>query len=178
MAAGLHPAIRGCESLHLDHCRVAQSAERPFVTRHDVGANPTPAANFGRRGRAARSLEFFGRPHFRARGWTPILFRVASFNSEAAGSYPAELGALPRRPTNLARWRSSERGSLIRRRSRVRIPLEPPRFEVERIVSDGLFAPSALARGERSQRVPAFPASGGMPTRESQKLVGEGPCRG
>jgi hypothetical protein len=24
MAAGLHPATRGCESLHLDHCRVAQ----------------------------------------------------------------------------------------------------------------------------------------------------------
>ena len=29
-------------------------------------------------------------------------FRVASFNSEAAGSYPAELGALPRRPTSFA----------------------------------------------------------------------------
>ena len=29
-------------------------------------------------------------------------FRVASFNSEAAGSYPAEPGALPGRPTNFA----------------------------------------------------------------------------
>ena len=56
------------------------------------------------------------------------IFRVASFNSEAAGSYPAELGALPRRPTILARWRSSQRSSLIRRRPRVRIPLEPPFF--------------------------------------------------
>src|SRR5207249_2039322 len=56
------------------------------------------------------------------------IFRVASFNSEAAGSYPAELGALPRRPTILARWRSSLRISLIRRRPRVRLPLEPPFF--------------------------------------------------
>src|ERR1044071_3299357 len=31
-------------------------------------------------------------------------------------------------PNFLARWRSSERSSLIRRRSRVRIPLEPPFF--------------------------------------------------
>ncbi len=55
MAAGLHPAQRGCESLHLDQLSLAElrlgeplpgssTVERPFVKRRDVGANPTPAA--------------------------------------------------------------------------------------------------------------------------------------
>jgi hypothetical protein len=72
MAAGLHPARRGCESLRLDHFHslVVQPVERRIVNADVAGAEPARGASF----------------------W------VASFNSEAAGSYPAELGAFPGRP--------------------------------------------------------------------------------
>ena len=92
------------------------------------------------------------------------IFRVASFNSEAAGSYPAELGALPRRPTILARWRSSQRSSLIRRRSQVQLLLEPPvshNVRVrERTSATGppqaeCEAPSAMSASQ-SARAPIF----------------------
>jgi hypothetical protein len=113
MAAGLHPAIRGCESLHLDHFHspVVQPVERRAVNADVAGAEPAWGAIFvgetasdvtcptcrhcsehhrGRRpispawcNRSTAAFEAVGRWGRTSRR---DQFRVASFNSEAAGS--------------------------------------------------------------------------------------------
>ena len=62
-------------------------------------------------------------------GATPAgstIFRVASFNREAGRLLTGRTRSITEAAHQLARWRSRQRSSLIRRRSRVRIPLEPP----------------------------------------------------
>src|SRR5688572_13155217 len=46
MAAGLHPAIPGVQVPPPRPLPGSSTVERPPVKRRDVGANPTPAANF------------------------------------------------------------------------------------------------------------------------------------
>ena len=104
------------------------------------GASPPAAANRGLGLRERGRLP--GREKFRRvrRPQAPPLFGSQALTVKPPaltrqnperyrGDPPVSLP--PRGSTNchLARWRSRQRSSLIRRRSRVRIPLEPPCFE-------------------------------------------------
>ena len=96
-------------------------------------------------------------------------FRGSSHSRRAAGSYPAfREAATASVPTNLARWRSSERSSLIRRRSRVRIPLEPPSLSKR-----GRVANAARCRREALTGYEgASPSASTMhPTRRKRRTV-------
>lgn len=66
---------------------------------------------------------------------------------------PKVAGANPAGPTTFfhhtARWRSSQRGSLIRRRSRVRFPPELPIFPRCRIAAIAAHCKCAVLRGHR-----------------------------
>ena len=109
MAAGLHPAIRGCESLHLDHLDspVVQPAERRTVNA-DVQGRSLPGEPFFVGETASdvtcptcrhRSEHHRGRRPVFIRVWCQIVGDSAR-NGDHAGASPVALTILVAVPSN------------------------------------------------------------------------------